>query len=813
MVGQITPPLVKGTLMRRFVFLTMVALVMAVVLASPAWAATYTVDRSDDPDLSTTPTADDCTDAANDCSLRGAISAANATAGDDTIGIGVSGELNLTAALPDLSTNIEIDGPGDDQLTLTRPDTAENFRIFTVTGDTTVVTISGMTISNGNVVDNTDGGGILIADSGTLTVTDSTISGNFTEDAGGGIAIDEDTDGTLTVTGSTITDNTGEFDNGGGISNAGTGTVTVTDSTISGNFTGHEGGALANDGDGTLTVTGSTMGPDNFSDSEGGGIYNAGGGTLTVTGSTITGNSTNSDGGGIYNGATMTVTDSTISGNTSGPSSFGGEGGGIYSSNDIPDTDPANDPDETTTIINSTISGNTAAGEPGIGGGVYNSFGLTVIENSTITNNTAPDGRGSGVASRGIEEFASAETEVLSSIISENTNTDVDFLTNFGTPANSFLSRGYNLIGDGNATGAFNQTGDTTGVSDPKLGDLADNGGPTMTHALLTDSPAIDKGPPSTACPPPATDQRGVSRPQGSACDIGAFELESTNSPPTAVDDSATTNEDNSVTINVLANDADPEGGALTVDSVTQPANGSAALNADNTVTYTPNRDFNGIDTFNYTISDGNGETATATVTVTVNAVNDAPEVFVAAGGSCGTNDRSGQINLTVNDPDGPEGSLTLGATSSNPTLVPTPSNVTFGGAGANRALTATAVSGRTGTAVLTIRVSEDSGGATGTVSLTVKVDGNGSRTTTGTTGPDLLFGQNGNDVLNGSGSNDLLCGGRGNDTLNGNAGNDTMGGGQGADRFSGGPGTDRATDFAPSQGDTKDTTTEEPSG
>jgi hypothetical protein len=62
--------------MRRFVFLTMVALVMAVVLASPAWAATFTVDRSDDPDLSTTPTADDCTDAANDCSLRGAINAA-----------------------------------------------------------------------------------------------------------------------------------------------------------------------------------------------------------------------------------------------------------------------------------------------------------------------------------------------------------------------------------------------------------------------------------------------------------------------------------------------------------------------------------------------------------------------------------------------------------------------------------------------------------------------------------------------------------------------------------------------------------------
>jgi CSLREA domain-containing protein len=507
-------------------------------LSSPAWAATITVNSL----------ADDADGADGECTLREAITSANTdtasgtatgecAAGsateNDVINFALPGTapwtVNLTAELPPLASNIEIDGPGDDQLTVTRPDTAENFRIFTVTGDTTVVTISGMTISNGNVVDNTDGGGILIADSGTLTVTDSTISGNFTEDAGAGIAIDEDTDGTLTVTGSTITDNTAEFDNGGGISNAGTGTVTVTDSTISGNFTGHEGGALANDGDGTLMVTGSTIGPDNFSDSEGG-IYNGVGSILTVTGSTITDNSTNSDGGGIDNSGTLTVTDSTISGNTSGPSSFGGEGGGIRSGTGF------FDPDETTTIINSTISGNTAAGEGAVGGGVYNSFGLTVIEFSTITNNTVEDAegtvqndQGSGVASDGDENTT---TEVLSTIISENQGTDVDFFTNFGTPTNSFVSNGYNLIGDGNATGAFNQTGDTTGVSDPKLGDLADNGGPTMTHALLTDSPAIDKGPPSTSCPPPSTDQRGVTRPQdGNAdstpvCDIGSFELE-----------------------------------------------------------------------------------------------------------------------------------------------------------------------------------------------------------------------------------------------------------------------------------------------
>jgi dipeptidyl aminopeptidase/acylaminoacyl peptidase len=180
--------------------------------------------------------------------------------------------------------------------------------------------------------------------------------------------------------------------------------------------------------------------------------------------------------------------------------------------------------------------------------------------------------------------------------------------------------------------------------------------------------------------------------------------------------------------------------------------------------------------------------------------VNDAPTVRVAAS-SCGTNDRSGTINLTLDDPDGPEGSLTLGATSLNARLVPN-SNLTFGGTGANRTLTATALSGRTGTAVLTVTVSD--GEDTGTLEITLKADGNGSRTTNGTAGADILFGQNGNDVLNGLDGNDLFCGGLGNDTLSGAAGDDTMSGGLGADRFRGGAGTDRATDFNAAQGDTK---------
>ncbi|WP_299157100.1 cadherin-like domain-containing protein, partial [uncultured Christiangramia sp.] len=72
-------------------------------------------------------------------------------------------------------------------------------------------------------------------------------------------------------------------------------------------------------------------------------------------------------------------------------------------------------------------------------------------------------------------------------------------------------------------------------------------------------------------------------------------------------------------------NDSDPDGDELTVTEVTQPGNGSAVINTDGTVTYSPNENFNGTDTFEYTISDGNGGTDTATVTVTIGAENDAP--------------------------------------------------------------------------------------------------------------------------------------------------------------------------------------------
>jgi VCBS repeat-containing protein len=291
----------------------------------------------------------------------------------------------------------------------------------------------------------------------------------------------------------------------------------------------------------------------------------------------------------------------------------------------------------------------------------------------------------------------------------------------------------------------------------------------------------------------------------------------STNQAPVATNDAYSTAEDTPLTVpepGVLENDSDPDHNPLSAMLVSGPSDGTLTLNPDGSFTYTPVTNDNGPDSFTYAASDGRLTSSPATVTITVTAVNDAPTVTVAAGGACGADDRSGTINLTVGDVESAAAALTLSVGSnSNPTLVPS-NNVVFGGSGANRTLTATAVAGRTGTAVLMVTVSD--GQASGSVQVTVRVGSNGNNTLPGGAGTDLAFGQNGNDSLSGLGGNDLLCGGNGNDilsggdgddTLAGGAGNDRLTGGPGADRFSGGIGTDAATDFAAAQGDTSDGT------
>jgi hypothetical protein len=208
----------------------------------------------------------------------------------------------------------------------------------------------------------------------------------------------------------------------------------------------------------------------------GGGIGLDPGKRLDMYNCTVTGNRSPAGGyggGGIYIGGscTVTMTNCTISGNTASCDSPNGVGGGIFNSNT-----------STMTLTNCTIANNTANGSPGKGGGFYNG-GTISFYNTIVANNTATGGNNNG--------------------LNESTVT----------------SQGCNI--DSENSCGFNQPSDKINTN-PLLGPLQDNGGPTFTHALLHGSLAIDAANNAGA---PATDQRGVPRPQGTTCDIGAYEL------------------------------------------------------------------------------------------------------------------------------------------------------------------------------------------------------------------------------------------------------------------------------------------------
>uniref|UniRef100_UPI002638FEED Ig-like domain-containing protein n=1 Tax=uncultured Christiangramia sp. TaxID=503836 RepID=UPI002638FEED len=179
----------------------------------------------------------------------------------------------------------------------------------------------------------------------------------------------------------------------------------------------------------------------------------------------------------------------------------------------------------------------------------------------------------------------------------------------------------------------------------------------------------------------------------------------------TANNDAASTNEDNIVTINVLANDTNPGDGNLTIVDFTQPGNGSVTKNDDDTFEYTPNENYNGEDTFSYTITNGECGNLTATVTITINPVNDAP---VAVDDSATTSeDTPVQIEVLNNDsdPDGDELTVTEVTQPGNGTaVINTDGTVTY-----------TPNENFNGTDTFTYTISDGNGGTdTATVTVTI---------------------------------------------------------------------------------------------
>jgi hypothetical protein len=415
------------------------------------------------------------------------------------------------------------------------------------------------TLTNSTISGNSAGRGGGIENygySGTAAVilSNTAVIGNSAV-LGGGI---DNISAVLTLYNTAVTANSG--DTGGGISSYDA-TTTLNGSSVENNSGGFAGGIynLVDYGSATLTLNDSTVG-DNSSDFFGGGIGNEGlGGSAlcTLNNSTVSGNAARSGGGGIFNNsnfgsATLTLKNSTVSDNSTsrfggGVENYGDEGG-----------------NSTVTVSNCTVSNNSVVEG---GGGILNSgffagSATLTLSNSTISSNSANRGGGIETLSDEVGSNSTATLTLLNCTLSnnsavlgncillfDNANSNptlelANTILNAGASGDNILkgqagtvtSHGYNLSSDatsGDSTtgpgGLLNAPGDIRNTN-PLLGPLKNNGGLTLTHALLKNSPAINTGDPSfnpyLFNPPLVYDQRGASFPRivGGRLDIGSFE-------------------------------------------------------------------------------------------------------------------------------------------------------------------------------------------------------------------------------------------------------------------------------------------------
>jgi hypothetical protein len=294
----------------------------------------------------------------------------------------------------------------------------------------------------------------------------------------------------------------------GGIFNYG-GNLTLKNCTVVGNssYGGTQGGGILNRS-GTLYLNNCIV--SNNTANMGAGVYADGLGTVILNNSTISNNSSSGQGGGLYSLASnLTLNNSAITDNTARV-----RGGGIY-----------HNPPGTVILTNTTVSGNSTI-PPWEGGGIYHTGNDSILylNSSTVTNNQAGDGGGI-YSGGGVGSSVTVQNTILAG------NVPTDCRASSFTPTSS---AGYNLIGNTSGCNFIPSVGDLTNI-DPLLDLLADNGGPTKTHALLVDSPAIDAG--ADNCTdadgnPLLIDQRGEPRPVDgnddgiAVCDMGAYEVQ-----------------------------------------------------------------------------------------------------------------------------------------------------------------------------------------------------------------------------------------------------------------------------------------------
>ena len=480
------------------------AALLTAFAGSAGASTTITVDSNGDG----VATATNCTDLVpGNCTLR---DAALAALDGDTINFDASISLITLAGGTVETTAVNIIGPGASSLTITTTAAAGSYDLFSVEGIGDAV-ISGLTVTKNRIKSLNDGkftldgvtvsgstgayGGALYAgNDGELEIIDSTFENNTATTNGGAVYIYNDND--ATISGSTFTNNESLAD-GGAIFGEIHYNVTIVDCTITGNSAADDGGGLALDNkkpDNVLSITDTTIDA-NDADLGGGLRIDAQDPLIvSITNSTVSNNTAQTDAGIGFDdpGITATINNSTISANAA---LYGS--GGVYIGSG-----------SSLTVNQSTISANSSAGSyTGTDGG-----GIQLGDNTSVVtlSGSIVSGNSSGVA-------GAADFGLYSSLASDTASI---------TATNS-------LIGEVDSRITVNGTNNVSSTN-PMLGALANNGGPTKTMALLTGSPAIDAGPnPVATFTGNEFDQRGAgyARIVGGLVDIGAFELQPSSEP------------------------------------------------------------------------------------------------------------------------------------------------------------------------------------------------------------------------------------------------------------------------------------------
>jgi len=486
-------------------------------------------------------------------SLRQALLDANSAPGQDviTFATGVSGTISLLSDFPLLTEAIDLEGPGRSVITIDGGWTQAGgplsghdvFDIDDGVSGAGTWTLSGFTVTGGNDSGEgwSGGGAIAARNSAPLNISDVALTANYSDRVGGAILLSGT--GNVVITHSSITGNSTAGGGGGLYADTWNSTLTIINSDISNNTAGADGGGLYLDTDGgNITIVGSTI--TNNTSEDGGAImvndlYTVG--SLTITNTVISGNHADINGGALYSvtdDGSIFITDSTISNNTAG-----GAGGGLYiSSTGLGEIVIANSTisgNESTTgagamqllsgskmtLLQSTVTDNTGGGATSVGGISIEADDLTLIGSIVAGNSGFDIGAGGAVAPLSVTSQRTKDKGT-------NTPKNRPALTPSVSPALVLASAAaqYSVIGEVDpAVTIVNDGGNKLGVADPKLGPLADNGGPTMTHALLAGSPAIDAGPnPVPTFTGNQFDQRGTgfARIVGGLVDIGAFEVQ-----------------------------------------------------------------------------------------------------------------------------------------------------------------------------------------------------------------------------------------------------------------------------------------------